>query len=78
MKLVDLQSRDVYALYEIGLKDLKKLVLCCNMVHIDFDGTVKAETEAAAYFTDEFFPQIKNTLIEIEKQYGTASDEKTE
>lgn len=78
MKLVDLQSRDIYALYEISLADLKKLVWCCEHAQIDFNGKDKKEVKAAEYFTKEFFPQIKNTIIEIEKQYGTTLNKKTE
>ena len=78
MQLVDVQSRDAYALFEIRQKDLMKLVFCCNHCEVAYNSKSKEEAEAMKYFKDTFFPQITETLKGIEEKYGTASDKKAE
>ena len=76
MQLIDVQSRDVYALFEISQTDLKKLVWCCKNVTINYDSKKVDEVEAKDYFMEKFFPQIDETLKGIEDKYGAPRDKK--
>lgn len=78
MQLVEVQSRDIYMLLEFSIEEIKQITLCCDHIQINFDGKDKKETKAADYFVKTFYPQLKTIITEIEKQYDSALNKKTE
>ena len=65
MQLVDVQSRDIYVLFEISLSDLKKLEFIIRNSTLDYDGKIPEEAEAAKYLTDKFYPLLQKTLQDV-------------
>ncbi len=76
MHVLDIQFRDIFVLFEVGLTDLKKLQFCLDNMELKFDGSKEKEKAAASYLTDVFYKNLVTTIKKIEKEHGITSDTK--
>lgn len=68
MKIVKIESKDIYVTFEISLENLKKLKKSVDMAEIKYDGRDKNEFDAQNYLITEFYPAIKEVIEDLEKR----------
>jgi hypothetical protein len=66
MQLLSLEPKDIYAVIEISVMELKKIILCLDNAKIDFDGSAPEQKEAINYLTGTFYPNIIKIIEGVE------------
>lgn len=62
-RIIDIQPKDIYVLFEMSIMELKKLHKAMEMSNVNYDGTKSEEAEAAEYF-NEFWEFLEELLKE--------------
>lgn len=65
MKLVDARAKDVYGLFEISLRDLKKIKLALSGLEITRSSDTE-KNEAIEYIAQEFYENVSENIEKLE------------
>lgn len=66
MKLLSVEAREIVAVFEISLSDLKKLKRAMDLTELNCNSDVPGDVEATEYLIKEFYPYIDRVLKEID------------
>lgn len=70
MKLLGIQSKEVYGLFEISSKDLKLLLDALDLCQLNIDEKDIAHVKARDYFVDVFTKQMIEFEEALKRDYG--------
>lgn len=59
MELAAIQSRDIYALIELTLTEIKMVEMILSNVEYKYDGADLEQKKASKYLTEVLFPKIQ-------------------
>jgi len=67
MKLLGIENREIVAILEFSIQELKDLISGLSLCKIDYDGKNENEVRAVTYLTKTFFPAIVELVKKIEE-----------
>lgn len=71
LKILQVAPKDIYVTMEMSLVDLKMIIRALDLAKIDYDGEGSPEDKIAVMFlTKDFYPSIKEVVIDLEKEGG--------
>jgi len=71
MNILRVAPKDIYVTFEISLKSLRQVVRGLELAELNYDGQENPDDKMAAIFlTKEFYPSIKEVVVDLDKEYG--------
>lgn len=68
MELAAVQARDIYALVEITLTEVKMIEMILGNIEYAYKGDDLEQAKAAEYLTDSLFPKIQSIRKSMEER----------
>ena len=74
MKVIDVQTREVFVILEISAGDLRRLKTMLDCASIEYDGGDPEQKAAHEYFTSEFYPKLEKIVKKLFPAEETRQD----
>jgi hypothetical protein len=72
MKIIDVQHKDIYAVAEFSLKQLKYLMMFLAKSKVEYNSEEEPEVaEAVEYVVEKLFPGLDEFIKDMERNYGS-------
>lgn len=69
MKILSVESRDIYVTFELSISKIEKLLIALGRSKIEYDGKEEPEVgEAVKYLREEFFVELDKVFESIKEQ----------
>jgi hypothetical protein len=71
ISILRVAPKDFYVTLEISLTGMRQLVRALDLTEINYDGQENPDDKLAVMFlTKEFYPSIKEVVVDLDKEYG--------
>jgi len=68
MKIISIESRDIYVTFELSVNEIEKLLLALGHSKIEYDSKENPEVKKAAeYLKEDFFVKLDDVIEEFNK-----------